>query len=130
MGLPRVAGEYAAWQAELRMAMLRMGEHRAAEARESGRSLSLDEAVDQALAVQASTTAPPVATRGQRGLGLTEREMQVVRLAAEGKTNREIAEVLILSDKTIKRHLDNVFAKLGVSSRTAAAAALLRSEQT
>jgi DNA-binding NarL/FixJ family response regulator len=54
--------------------------------------------------------------------GLTEREAEVLRLVAAGKTNREIAAVLVLSDKTVARHLANIFAKLGLSSRTAAAA--------
>jgi DNA-binding NarL/FixJ family response regulator len=39
---------------------------------------------------------------------------------AEGRTNRQIAEVLVLSDKTVKRHLSNIFAKLGVGTRAAA----------
>jgi DNA-binding NarL/FixJ family response regulator len=39
---------------------------------------------------------------------------------AEGRTNRQIAEVLVLSDKTVKRHLSNMFAKLGVGTRAAA----------
>lgn len=52
--------------------------------------------------------------------GLTEREAEVLALAAEGRTNREIAAQLVLSEHTVRRHLQNVFAKLGVSSRTAA----------
>ena len=53
---------------------------------------------------------------------LTAREIEVVRLVAEGKTNRVIAGQLYLSEKTVDRHLSNVFAKLGVSSRAAATA--------
>lgn len=53
---------------------------------------------------------------------LTPREIEVVRLVAEGKTNRGIAGQLYLSEKTVDRHLSNVFAKLGVSSRAAATA--------
>lgn len=53
---------------------------------------------------------------------LTPRELEVVRLVAEGKTNRAIADLLYLSEKTVDRHLSNVFAKLGVSSRAAATA--------
>ena len=58
--------------------------------------------------------------------GLTPREAEVLRLVAEGKSNRGIADELVLSHKTVKRHLDNIFNKLGVSSRTAAAAFALR----
>jgi DNA-binding NarL/FixJ family response regulator len=54
--------------------------------------------------------------------GLTARELQVLRLVAAGKSNREIASALVVSERTIARHLQNIFAKLRVSSRTAAAA--------
>jgi ATP/maltotriose-dependent transcriptional regulator MalT len=54
--------------------------------------------------------------------GLTEREIEVLSLVAEGKSNYEIARVLVLSQKTVERHLSNIFSKLDVSSRTAAAA--------
>ncbi|MET0212737.1 MAG: response regulator transcription factor [Vicinamibacterales bacterium] len=53
---------------------------------------------------------------------LSEREVQVLRLLAAGKTNRNIAEELFISDKTVARHVSNIFDKLGVSSRTAATA--------
>lgn len=52
--------------------------------------------------------------------GLTDREIQVLRLVATGRSNREVAEVLFLSERTVHRHLSNIFAKLGVSTRTAA----------
>jgi DNA-binding NarL/FixJ family response regulator len=54
--------------------------------------------------------------------GLSGRELEVLRLVAAGRTNPEIASALVLSEKTVARHLSNIFAKLGVSSRTAAAA--------
>ncbi|MFZ1115729.1 MAG: response regulator transcription factor, partial [Propionibacteriaceae bacterium] len=54
--------------------------------------------------------------------GLTEREAEVLRLVAAGRSNHDIASVLVLSPKTVERHLSNIFVKLGVSSRTAAAA--------
>ena len=53
---------------------------------------------------------------------LSEREAQVLRLLAAGKTNRDIAEALFISEKTVARHVSNIFDKLGVSSRTSAAA--------
>jgi DNA-binding CsgD family transcriptional regulator len=56
-----------------------------------------------------------------RPSGLTEREVEVLRLVAQGCTNREIADALVLSEHTVRRHLQNVFGRLGVSSRAAAA---------
>jgi len=54
--------------------------------------------------------------------GLTQRELQVLRLVAGGATNRSIAAELVLSERTIDRHVSNIFAKLRVSSRAAATA--------
>ena len=54
--------------------------------------------------------------------GLTAREVQVLRLVAAGRTNRAIAGDLFLSEKTVARHLSNIFAKLDVASRSAATA--------
>lgn len=60
----------------------------------------------------------------QRALpaGLTQREVEVLRLVAAGRTNRNIAAELHLSEKTVSRHLTNIFTKIGVSSRAAATA--------
>ena len=54
--------------------------------------------------------------------GLTARELQVLRLVAAGETNKAIATKLVLSERTVDRHVSNIFTKLGVSSRTAATA--------
>jgi DNA-binding CsgD family transcriptional regulator len=54
--------------------------------------------------------------------GLTPRELQVLRLVAAGETNKAIASELVLSERTVDRHVSNIFAKLGVSSRAAATA--------
>jgi DNA-binding CsgD family transcriptional regulator len=54
--------------------------------------------------------------------GLTAREVEVLRLVATGRSNTQIAADLVLSEKTVARHLSNIFAKVGVTSRTAAAA--------
>jgi DNA-binding NarL/FixJ family response regulator len=54
--------------------------------------------------------------------GLTAREVEVLRLVAAGKTNRAVAAELVLSEKTVARHVANIFTKLGVSTRSAATA--------
>ncbi|MEX0790918.1 MAG: LuxR C-terminal-related transcriptional regulator [Actinomycetota bacterium] len=54
--------------------------------------------------------------------GLTARELEVLRLVAAGKTNRAIASDLFLSEKTVARHLSNIFTKLGVTTRSSATA--------
>ena len=56
--------------------------------------------------------------------GLTAREHEILALVREGMTNKEIARVLWVSPKTVGKHLENVFEKLGVANRTAAAARL------
>lgn len=70
------------------------------------------------LADLASTLLAPASPPG----GLTAREVEVLRLVAAGRSNPQIAADLVLSEKTVARHLSNIFAKLDVGSRTAAAA--------
>jgi DNA-binding CsgD family transcriptional regulator len=65
---------------------------------------------------------------GQTAAGLTARELQVLRLVADGATNRSIGIDLGLSERTVDRHVSNIFAKLGVSSRAAATAAAYRAD--
>jgi ATP/maltotriose-dependent transcriptional regulator MalT len=54
--------------------------------------------------------------------GLTPREVEVLRMVATGASNRQIADTLVISEKTVARHLSNMFTKLGVHSRAAATA--------
>ena len=62
-------------------------------------------------------------TRGV--LDLTPRESQILAWVARGKTNREVAELLWIAPTTVRKHLENVYAKLGVTTRTAAVARFL-----
>lgn len=68
--------------------------------------------------VNALSRRPESATPG----GLTPREVEVLRLVATGATNRDVADTLVISEKTVARHLSNMFVKLGVGSRAAATA--------
>jgi DNA-binding NarL/FixJ family response regulator len=72
----------------------------------------------------------PAASRGPAAgrAALTRREQQVASLVSQGLTNRRIAQRLHVTDKTIEMHLSNIFAKLGVSSRTETAAAVIRGQ--
>jgi DNA-binding NarL/FixJ family response regulator len=70
---------------------------------------------------------PSIPTRSARSEPveqLTEREVELLHLVADGLTNYEIAEQLTLSARTVERHLSNVYRKLGVSGRAARAAAV------
>jgi DNA-binding CsgD family transcriptional regulator len=72
--------------------------------------------------IGASLDARLVDTRPTLPAGLTEREVEVLRLIAAGKSNSEIASELYLSVKTVSRHLSNIFTKIGVTSRAGATA--------
>lgn len=70
------------------------------------------------LAAAGRLTGEPASSAG----GLTAREVQVLRLVADGGSNRAIAADLVISEHTVARHVQNIFTKIGVGSRTAAAA--------
>jgi predicted ATPase/DNA-binding CsgD family transcriptional regulator len=101
-----------------------LGEASYAEAWDAGSQLSLDAAIDMATAIAAAgVTAHEVATTAVSApSGLTPRELEVLRLVAEGRSDREIAETLFISHNTAMKHVANILMKLDVESRTAAAA--------
>ena len=86
----------------------------------AGRRLTLE----QAAAYARATTVPPEPPRTQRQAakelygGLTAREREVAELVAQGKSNRQIAELLVISERTATTHVANIMSKLGFSSRT------------
>lgn len=98
---------------------------------DTGQSLLPDEAVTEALAVEASVTLPisdrkdsPIdAVSGDR---LSPRELEVLRLVAEGRSNPQIADALFISPRTASTHVASILTKLGLDSRTSAATYALR----
>jgi ATP/maltotriose-dependent transcriptional regulator MalT len=65
---------------------------------------------------------PEVGSGRGRGAGLSPRELEVLALLAEGRSNRDIASALVISQHTASRHVEHIFSKLGVTSRAAATA--------
>ena len=59
-------------------------------------------------------------------LHLTKRELEILRLVAEGHTDREVADILVISPRTVNRHLGNIYVKLDVPGRAAAVAFTIR----
>jgi predicted ATPase/DNA-binding CsgD family transcriptional regulator/DNA-binding XRE family transcriptional regulator len=85
----------------------------------AGQAFSIEKAIAYALADEGPSTPPKLPSR----IGsLTEREREVTALIAQGATNRAIAEALIISERTVERHVANIFAKLDFGSRTQIAA--------
>ncbi len=94
-----------------------------------GEGLSLDAAIDEALAGEdTSDEAETVSTPSEAAVqaGLTPRERELLPLLAQGLTDREIAEALSISPRTVGYHVTNLLSKLNVESRTAAAAYAIR----
>ena len=79
-----------------------------------------EEAIEYALSEGAPTSSP----RGETA-GLSERELEVLRLVAEGLTDSEVAHRLYVSPRTVGQHLRSVYRKLGVRSRAAATRAAI-----
>lgn len=88
--------------------------------KETFRRADFRNTVHQALSMAALRSLEPQAAAGLAGL--TAREHEVLRLLAQGLTNKEIAQALVISVNTVKRHLKSVFAKLDVDTRAAAVA--------
>jgi ATP/maltotriose-dependent transcriptional regulator MalT len=116
----RMPYEHARTAQLLARACAALGDHTAAElelanARDTFAELGAKLELER---LDASPVAPPGAVAG----GLSEREREVLIHLAAGRTNREIADILVISQHTVRRHVENIFAKLGVTTRAAATA--------
>jgi DNA-binding CsgD family transcriptional regulator len=105
----------------------RLGEAAWEEALAEGGALGLDRAIEYALSnekpskrLSPTRSQPPISSTPEHPGGLSPREVEVLELVAEGLTNAQVAQRLFLSPRTIQRHLNSIYHKLGVSSRTAA----------
>ena len=91
-----------------------------AEGWEEGRAMSMEAAIEYALSEEEPSTTTLSSAAPERPARLTPREVEVLGLVAEGLTNAQVAQRLFLSPRTVHRHLNSIYRKLGVSSRAAA----------
>jgi DNA-binding CsgD family transcriptional regulator len=126
-GLPHLRRAWSAWRAmdapyEAARIRVLIGAACRAMGDSDGANLDLDAARLAFEALGATLDAGRVdrllAERAELAHCLTGRELEVLALVAKGQTNREIATALVLSEHTVARHVQNIFAKLGVRSRT------------
>ena len=108
-------------------ARVQLGEQAFATAWQEGRTMTLEQvlAASERVALSATTPAGPPATTTAKTLptypaGLTTREVEVLRLVAQGLTDAQVAEQLVISPRTVNFHLTSIYSKLGVSSRATA----------
>jgi ATP/maltotriose-dependent transcriptional regulator MalT len=100
----------------LSAARSRLGETPWEEALTEGEAMELEQAIAYALSPK-EPSAPP---SPEHPAGLTPREVEVLRLVAKGLTNAQVAQELYLSPRTVHRHLNSIYHKIGVTSRSAA----------
>jgi len=97
---------------------------------EAARGLSLDAAIAEAPAVEGpafdARQAGPETARQPRPAGLSPREVEVLRPLATGRTSKEVAEDLVLSIRTVERHITHIYEKIGARGRADATAFALK----
>ncbi|MBA3530283.1 MAG: hypothetical protein H0T91_13420 [Propionibacteriaceae bacterium] len=128
-GEPLRAGPQGAQDKTVEMIQARIGAEATAAAMAAGAALQLDDAIAEALAVGTSPleSNADVASGPRQAAGaLTARELDVLRLLVEGQSNAEIAGALFVGVRTVRAHVGNILAKLGVPTRTAAATYAVR----
>lgn len=118
IGAPRSPAEQADLERRLAPAHPVFTEEAVATAVAEGQALTREEAIALALVAGEGGDVPKAA---QCSTHLTEREQEVLRLVEQGKTNKQIAAILGISEKTIKRHIENILTRFAVHNRTAAA---------
>jgi predicted ATPase/DNA-binding CsgD family transcriptional regulator len=127
-GIPRDIDWLAEADAHIATVRSGLGELEWEEAEAEGKAIGLEEAVEYALSegepsttmTSSAASEQPSTPAPEHPAGLTSREVEVLRLVATGMTNAQVAQRLFLSPRTVHRHLNSIYHKLGVSSRTAA----------
>jgi DNA-binding CsgD family transcriptional regulator len=111
-----------------------LGDERLDELWIGGQELTLESALQEAIAYSPRigraphVTIPPKASSRMERFGLTQREAETLELLIEGKSNAEIGARLSISPRTAGTHIANIYGKIGVSSRAALVAAVLRGD--
>ena len=129
---PTMPGYEQAYQATGRAVADVLGEATFAAESAAGQALPLTEVLAEAHPLVASGTSPGPPTGSWRSAaadilaGLSEREVEVLRLLASGRSNAEIAAELVLSVRTVEKHVANIYAKIGARGRADAATYALR----
>ena len=95
------------------------------EALDISTELGMRPLVERATTLKEQVESRPVSGPAYPG-GLTERQAEILRLIAQGMTNHEIADQLVLSERTVQRHVTNLYAKIGVRNRAEATSFALR----
>jgi DNA-binding CsgD family transcriptional regulator/tetratricopeptide (TPR) repeat protein len=114
---PSYHAEYAPYKDAIRGAL---GEEALTSAWDEGQALSTDQVIALAMSAPAAETPPPTASADRPPFGLTPREVEVLGLVSTGLTDAQVAEELFISPRTVSKHLQSIYSKLDLSSRSAA----------
>jgi DNA-binding NarL/FixJ family response regulator len=120
IGMPLLPADRAIFDPFVREARTRIGKDDFDRAWSAGRQLlaeGLEAVIDYALD---SDAVPDKKTGTTSPCGLTVREVEVLRLVAQGLTDAQVAEQLVISPRTVNAHLTSIYSKMGVNSRAAA----------
>ena len=117
-----MAYECARGRVQTALALRTLGDHDAAQLELAAARASFERLGATPDVAKVDRLLEPTPVAASATTGLTDRECEVLRLVAGGMTNREIASTLVISEHTVARHLQNIFLKLGLSSRAAATA--------
>ena len=122
-GLPSPSNEEATHQQQLAQLRAQLGREEFEALWAAQLTVPVEQVIDEVLSGEEPTPSQPVSTHG-----LSPRELEVLRLIAAGKSNRQIADALFLSPRTIERHIANIYLKIEVHSKAEATAFALRNQ--